>query len=513
VTDFAVRCYPPKLVYNMVQTPPDGHHEDGIARLTNVPAKLRFLLIEPDRWDLWNSGFVALPTTAAANLRLDIALPAAAERTLRVLRSDATPAGGITVELLDPAFAPPSLSASAATLASIRDPSYKGYGPGYKQLVLQLQRGNTDAHGELRLHGPVGMPLALRLLGSGHAPMLIPGVTLDPQDPLVVTLPPSARLEGTLSPIALVHELRQVCGLPADGPVPPGHARDKDQGFRLRRGKGADAEWIPPAPEPGALPAGDGTFAIDGVPPGTWQLTLARWDENYVVLEKLETVATVELRAGETTLVGVELPDWVTAALDGQVLSNGRPFGNQGIEVHLDDGSNRVNKQVGTDAEGRFQLRVRQGTWSIATTQTTQRWSMFTSDSIRAREQVFVQGGQSVSQVFHLDTGKLKLRLLDADGQAVRGFGLYLRSDDGLLHKTGDSDADGRIALDVEPAAFTLLAMPQRLRDADRKLFANTWTLAAPDPLAVNLLRAGSVTAKAGETVEHDVHLPPEWNR
>lgn len=513
VTDFAVRGFPPKMGHHMLQTPPDGPHDDGIARLIDVPPTLRFVLVEPDRWDLWNSGFVALPSNRDTDARMVIALPAAAERTLRVQRRDGTPAAGIAVELLDPEFAPPSLSATGETLREINDPDYKGYGTGYQQRVLQLQRGITDANGELQLHGPAGRTLALRLPGPGHAPMLVDAIDLDARTPLLVTLPQSGRLDGRLAPDALVRELRRAGRLPADGPATAEHPGTSNFGFRLRRGRGPDAELVPPASQPAVLPAGDGSFAIDGVPPGTWELTLARWDGSYVVLDELETVATVEVRADHTTAVAVDLPDWLPATFTAQVLSNGKPFGKQSVTIHLDAGGRRVAKVLGTDADGRFELHIRQGILHLATTQLVQRGKMVSFEMLEAREQVFVQAGQRASEVFHLDSGKLRLRVLDAEGRAVAGLGLYLRSDSGLLHKTGDSDADGRIALDVEPATFTLSAMPLRLRALDLALFANGWTVAAPDPLAINLLPAGSVTVKAGETVEADVHLPTGWNR
>lgn len=512
VTDFTVLGFTATQPWRPVA----GHHEDGIARFAEAAADLEFLVVVPDRWDLWTSGFVPMPTPHAATVQLDITLPAAGERDLQVLHHDGRPASGVAVELIDPRFVTPTLGARALTLAKMSRPAMKSLpdAMGDRPLVLLLKRATTDSDGRVRLHGPVATPLALRLPGPGHTPLLVNDVGLGQQEPLVVRLTAGATVAGQLTPLTVADELREF-GSATGESARRTRGGEKEHGFRLRRTEGKATTFVPPLGDAGSLPRPDGTFAIEGVPPGTWELILPRWDSDRVSAAELVPLATVELRDGETAHVAVDLPDWLLARIDGRVLANGRPCAQQKLYAMVGDRAHRIGRAISTDAEGRFTVRVRHGTLGLCIHQTTPRWNLLMNDYIWARERVVLLPGERITQDFHLDTGKLVLRVLDAAGNPVPDVGLYLRGGGDSWHTTTASGVDGRLAVEVEAGSFTALVMPRRLAAADRKLFASHWQPDAPDPhpLAADLLTAGAVTAKAGETVEAELRLPIEWGR
>ena len=491
----------------------DQHHDDGVARLTSVPAQTRSILVEPDRWDLWTA-FVPL-SPEAGNLRLELRLPAAAERLLRVQLADGRPATGIAVEQIDPGKAELTLTTTAwpVEIWSNNDLSS----------VLLMQRSATDGRGELRLRGPADGTIALRLPGPGHAPILVKDVAVSVAEPLVITLSRGARLEGRLGPVAVAHELRMACGLPAEGPAPP-QGVPSEAGLRLRRGDGASAEFMPPGSEQPTMVAGDGSFAFDSVPPGTWNVTVARWEADFRFLGsgQFESVATVELREGETTKVAIDLPDWLLGDLEGLVMANDLPMANQEIGLRIRsgaDGRGAVRLYMGlenlprTDAEGRFHLRGHQGFAQVVLGRNAlvQRYLLW--DLLYPRDEVFLPAGGHATQVFHFDTGKLQLRVLNDSGKPVGDVGLFLRSADGHCHQTPGSDANGRISTEVETQTFTVQVLPRSLQRITFRV--QDWHLLGigADPGAGSWLTLGNVTAKRGETVELEVKLPPEWDR
>jgi hypothetical protein len=462
--------------------------EDGVARLTVRSDRTTSLLVAPDRADLCSA---LAPVAAAANGHLEVRLPPAAARLLRVQRADGTPAAGIDVEQIHPGNGRLTLATVPATLDTWNETTWEAE-------ALLLQRSPTDARGELRLRGAEDQPIALRLPGPGHAPLLVQDVALGVAEPLVITLPRGARLAVTLGPAAVARDLRRACGLPADGPAPTQRAAPELPGLRLRRGDGRAAEFVPPASAAACMVAGDGSFAFDGVPPGRWQVTLARFDVNYVSLELFETVATVDLREGETTTVALDLPDWLLGDLDGQVLANDAPLANQDIALRVRGGADgqgpvRVMQNercLRTDGEGRFHWHGRQGFLQPALVRPVGKPKRLWDDVLRAREEVFLPAGGKVTQLFHLDSAKLRLRVLDGDGRPVAGVGLFLRGDGDCSHMTEASDAEGRISCEVEMQPFTVQTVPR----------SSGSTL-------------GRVEPKRGEPAEQELKLPPAWHR
>ncbi|HLQ39034.1 MAG TPA: sigma factor-like helix-turn-helix DNA-binding protein, partial [Planctomycetota bacterium] len=438
VTDYQVRVYPGIDRNDEWTMGPflGGRHDDGVSRLPDLPARTESILVEPDRWNLWTA-LVPL-SRHAGNQRLEVRLPAAAERLLRVQRSDGEPAAGIAVEQIDPGKAELTLAATAWPMET-----WRGDWPA----LLLLRRSNTDARGELRLRGPSDRAIALRLPGPGHAPLLVTDVAVSVAEPLVITLSRGARLEGRLGPLAVARELRVACGLPAEGPAPPHGVPNCQAGLRLRRGDGDKAVFVPPGAEQPTMVDGDGSFVFDGVPPGTWQVTLVRWEADQIcyggfAAQFIEPVATVDLRSGETTTVTIDLPDWLLADLDGQVMTNDLPMANQRIGLSIKGGADglgpaHLNMQhtLRTDAEGRFHVRIRQGITRVILQEPVRVPGFMLWDTLFTRDEVFAPAGESTTHVFHLDTGKVRLRVLDDTGKPVSDVGLFLRDDDGYGHQ------------------------------------------------------------------------------
>jgi hypothetical protein len=130
-----------------------------------------------------------------------------------------------------------------------------------------------------------------------------------------------------------------------------------------------------------------------------------------------------------------------------------------------------------------------------------------------APESVHVVTGQTVPQTFHVRSGTVRVRLLDAKDRPVAGSQIELTDDAGGWRRAlPPTDADGRTASDFEADSYTASVLPKHVlqKVGERPQYR---IRATPDPHAAERLRCGSVVVAMGTTTEVELRLDIEWPR
>jgi hypothetical protein len=177
-------------------------------------------------------------------------------------------------------------------------------------------------------------------------------------------------------------------------------------------------------------------------------------------------LGTVQLQAGGTTNMTLDLSALLPATLQGQVWWQGKPLAGEHIEVseswvdncsdaHGETPAHRAGRVLLTDAEGGFTFPARGGLYCV-------RWL-----GIRADEQVFVAAGAEVHAEFHLVTRSVRLHVVGADGAPAVGVVLQLVGAGGEVCSLPATGSDGCTAADVGFGTYTVetrsAAAPVRL--------------------------------------------------
>ncbi|MCA8950218.1 MAG: hypothetical protein KDE27_12000, partial [Planctomycetes bacterium] len=331
--------------------------------------------------------------------------------------------------------------------------------------------------------------------------------------PLVLTVQSGATLRGTIGPPAALAELRRLAGIEA-GAEPtamqwPNVCVVRDRSLSPRR--------FPEFRSPCGLRP-DGSFELGGIPPGTWHLTVncMKRDPNGRGGHWLEEPAgEFTLADGAITTVEVDFSRIVPGEFEGLVLHNGAPLVNTivGVQTKLDDPTGEFttfHEQVTTDAEGRFHATVRGGDYTLRWNRSRgERWS-----ALQAPERAVVVAGQRTQQTFHLESGAVKLRLLDAAGSPVVGVAIELRdAAGGSRPGLPPTDADGRTEGEFDAVPMTASVLPRRLLDREALTAFYQAHRGERDPTASVRLVVGNLTPQLGQTVELELRVPAEFDR
>lgn len=513
VEDFQVRVFPDPDQHGMAgdqySTRARGHHPAGRVTIEGITRGDWCVLVEPRGERLAMSAMVPLHVSDAGSGRTTVRLRRRIERQLRVQFADGAPVAGTRVELGDMRGQTPQADTGAHPITSMLWMQ--------RNTALLLHGAVTDARGEALLLGPAGVSLTLFVRGPGHVPCVQSEVQLGGDGPLVVTVGAGARLVGKVGPPAAIAELRRLADLPETGPV------DADRIHSLpgvRLVQVAAASWRHFPRNDSCAIAEDGTFAIEGAPPGRWDVT-ATWFERHgdgglrkSYLGKMATIAIVDLRDGATSEVTLDLSPLLPGEIDALVLHNGKPAAGLGLQLKAIVGKSpagndeEYTREVTTDAEGRFRLRTRPGDYEIID------WTRRTT--LRAAERAFVAARQTTTQTFRLQSGTLRLRLLDAQGKPARGVRVDIRAVDANREMGWSwlprTDADGVTSVEADILPFELAVLPRRMQEpkAQQELLQQSGNL---DPFADLRLELRRVTPKAGETTGIELRLPADWDR
>lgn len=386
--------------------------------------------------------------------------------TLRVETEAGEPVGGTEVEVLQPSFGHPVDGDTFVQRSTqIRSSS--------ANTAQSVARGTTDVAGEVTLMLPRDRPLSVRIVGSRHPVQVFRDLAFT-DDTLAIRIQRGATLRGRLVPADRLAEFARAS-------------------VRLRRGLGVRGDEFPIRQvQPGIdIDAASGAFEMVGVPPGTWTLDLTWTDSGFNHAEPLAEV--VGLGEEETRDAVFPLDAIQFGRVRLEVAVDGQP-----IDGWVRSGPNLYVPLRAGVAEG----RVRAGEHSP--TVEFHRGPRLVTASLRPG--FTVHAGEVVERRFELSFGALHLRLVDAEGQPVRGAEVTASRGRGARTLVR-SDADGRIEdLDLPLGPYRLRMRRLPLTDgAARNAFFAANPGAGEEDLWVDLAEV-EVTATAAE---HRLVVPP----
>jgi RNA polymerase sigma-70 factor (ECF subfamily) len=352
---------------------------------------------------------------------------------------------------------------------------------GIQNRFVALSSGRTNERGEIVLRGPSRGYLGLRARGTFVTRLLGPVVLGGPDRRIVMQIERGATLAGSLAPASLLAELRPTTVSPLlDGNE---HLDARKKLWPTLQLRASDPRRLLPRntmrDELGFPIAADGTFRIEGIPPGDWTLELLCAIDGRPQLPSLGQVAS--LREGERRQVEFSLAGLAPGELRAVVLRDGAPWPN--AQIHCNGGWSR------TDARGRLKLRARPGSyWPEADIGEGHDRYLYCTE-------VVVQPGEVTSVTLDFVRRKVRIHVLDADGAPVpkRAFQIVGFS------RTFETDAEGWFLLDPAPPWPCRLtyyegwldrAAVERLAKEDATAWTRLRRTAEPLPMPLDRLSA-----------------------
>ncbi|HEX6813033.1 MAG TPA: sigma-70 family RNA polymerase sigma factor [Planctomycetota bacterium] len=497
VEQFQVRIVSPGRVGVDFGVRARGRHPGGRVVVDGVLRGDWTVIVEPAGDEFAPVTLAPVHVADPGPVRVTVQLQRAIAQSVRVRTAAGAPVAGTRVELALMRDGVPTIDTYAHSLTSTL-----WLQPG---VALLQDQGVTGADGCVRVRGPANTPLALFVRGPGHVPAIEPAVVLDATRTIEVTVGTGASLAGRASPAEAIAELRTLAGLPEQGAV---GATKKGllPGIRLHRNADGRTSYWPDFP---ATIGDDGAFRIDGVPPGRWEV-LATWFEpapgrDGACIGQSAPVAAVELRDGATMELDVDLSALLPGEIDGLVLHNGTPAAQRQIQFDLQGKAPSYACFATTDDAGRFRLRARGGDYIVSGHTDRTRLS--------ADERAHVVKGQTATRTFTLQSGTLCCRVIDDQGNPVRGVRVdMLQEGPEPRHWTwlARTDDNGITLVEVAIAPVQLAVLPERLQDpaAQQARLAQ-----GEDAFASERLQLGRFTATPGKTTELELRLPAAWRR
>jgi hypothetical protein len=390
-----------------------GKHPGGSLRVTGLRRGTNILIVEPMDRAYCVSGFLHIELTDGGAPAQHVRLARSVKRILQVVRKDGAAVSGTYVDLVRPMTEEP-----VDTESRLVELQTLGSSIMQRRVALLLQRGWTDARGELELHGPPREELALRILGPGHQPIVLQEVFLDPAlGPLRVEIFDGAALVGRVRPIEALrqfHPTQEIIDRFSRGEYHNLTLASTLPGLRLVRPSGV------------RHPTGcrvlfeeDGSFAIEGIPPGTWDLWLEyapgfTWAPQAGAWEALQKL---ELRDGERRTLDLDLGHLMRGRLEGRILYRGGPVAQ--LKVNLRglrseaggklEYTGAIPGPAETDLDGRFSLNLVPGTYLVSV--------LAGMSTLHVQERAEVRPGAKLQQDFNVRIAKLCLRALAPDGK------------------------------------------------------------------------------------------------
>ena len=327
---------------------------------------------------------------------------------------------------------------------------------------------------------------------------MLPSVRLDEVGDLTVDLDRGATLTGHIVPPAAAIELRRLAELLPDEPFAPGRrphlqlVRPEGSSYFLGRPEedGRDARLTI---------ADDGSYHATSLEPGVWQIYLC-YPTNDSGTWSIEPIASavVTLTSGAVTEFDLDLGSMMPGTLAGRVVSNSEPMGNALVSISSD----RARHQLTTDADGRFEIQCRAGTYRVRS---------FEHDIV-AETTATVMRGQTTQHVFRIVSGGVLLQVRDADGKLAYGARLQLRPGDVQLAATDDQ---GRVRTVLRPGTYSVRTLHERLGDSlsRRVLVQQAAAQGLDDPIAPLWLEIGSFVVEPGQSHSVELQLPAAWSQ
>lgn len=478
-----------------------GPHENGICVLKGLPRGLTIVAVGFGG-DEGNHPFVELVDVGATR-RLHLVAGPVPDRIVRVVDAAGVPVVGTRVELRD-GLGQGTWTGTGAV------PWSRWTNHGGAQF-LSPDSAATGEDGRCTLHTRVHRELDLHVLGPGHVPVEVRGVRIVAGGELEVRVSRGARLVGRILPAnGLDLLVRLAAGPQKEGAPAPTPASTFRQHYRpavmLR---GANEQWVPnpttlmfTETSPHYL-RDDGTFDVTGLPPGTWRVLLRymRTTAGSGGSHDLE-VADVTLVEGETVPLDIDVASLEPGRVEGIVRWNGAPAPKDATAV-LDKDPGWVGMRVGP--EGAVASDAEEGTWTAMLQLSGRQPKVI---PLQSPTPVVVRRGETTKVELDFYSGVVAVTVRDADGKPVPGF--RLKSDEDEWWP--DTDANGRIEVEVTARVHRLLALPWSLQQpgAMDKLWADARARSETVDFDSLLREVGVATAISGQRVEVEVKLPRE---
>ena len=522
VERFGVRCFP--LPGSSLD--PDrgrqlrcaGFHASGSLILDSVRRGKNVLLVEPLGGVHAPSTFHEVTVPGPGSTEVVVQVSCLVTRTVRVTQPDGTVVSNTRVQLVRPPLQGTVGLDSRVGRSSLLRSCYP-----FDEIVLLLDEGATGARGTLAIQGPPDETLALRVLGPGHPPFVVQGVSLEPAaDVLEVVVPTGGTLVGKIGPDDVLRRLapgKNAVARSREKSDPAERAAYLDKhrpGIRLVRHGQNPVAIGQSGHENKILLDSEGRFRVEGIEPGSWDVYFAFSLDNNVDVwssfhnQLLDTVQ--DLRAGETRHLEFDLGHLRTGTLTGCVFHRGQPLADHVVSFHgtrIDSRGRTVRvtgRSARTDHQGRFTVELFPGRYraSAAFAQV----GKTNGARIQSPEEVEVVAGGRIACDFHLAGARLTIRVLAPDGKTpVTDMRLFVHFLSNRLRiRPAPTDARGEVTLDpVPPGRIELRAFPRGFESTRAR------RASLREGKRVKTFPAGAIEVPPGETqVTRTIVLPPE---
>ncbi len=484
VDEFDVRLLPvprPDFALQMIHqiglaSRASGRHTNGIARIRHVRPDDYLLCIEPSAASsLCAAWFVPITIGKGRPDVATVRLAAPVSRRVIVERADGAPVAGASVVLaLRYGHGNGRGNANGDGPPTEIDEEL-GDLPSNGRLAIT--RATTAADGGCELRGSPHESFVAFVSGDGFRPLAVDGLRLDESAPFRIVLPNLARLTGRLRPIEVLDQLT-----PRVGGMPMFPANIAVQRSRI---DAAGTHRRSDAPEFVAIGA-DGAFAIDGIPPGAWDVVLLH---QFVAGWALDT-CEVPLRigetfgAGETVELDLDIGALRTADVRGTVHRDGVAFEGH---VRLTRLHPPAAIETISNVHGKFHAWLPPGDWHVAIRDAN---APRRTPWLGADASVALPSGQRTEATWQVRTARLRLRVSTPNGSPA-----------------------ARVAIGVQRADRSTASVDATTDDA------GAVELALSGGEHVVVARRGAVTFTVGTCVLPvkddvvDLRLPQEWDR
>ncbi|MBL8731727.1 MAG: hypothetical protein JNN13_05115 [Planctomycetes bacterium] len=469
-----------------------GRHEDGTVVIPGLTRGDWLLMVDfPASSGL--CGLFEQFTQDAGARRLDLCAQPLRRRTLCVVGPDG-PIAGSKVQLCD-GF---GLPFDDDRLVMQRDHWLMNSGA---RNALVLWEGSTGADGRLELQGPGGRDLGLAVLGPGHIPLRLAPLRLEVTDELTVNVSRGASLVGKVVPPEALNELKRLAGAEPGRGFPehylPKLSLTNDHGGAFPK------DHVSVQNRLDLRIADDGSFHLDGLPPGSWQVQVHGWITNGSGASGQTFPADrVTLVDGTTTTLDLDLSQVLPGELQGSVHCNGQPLANGSFVLQ---GKER-GCTVTTDAEGRFRTSTLPGDYEavISKQNSPTRWTRILSP-----QPVRVTQGQLTSVALVFESSTLRVTVLDPKGQPAAGVTIHLQGSDRFGPSLA-SDEHGLAEQEVTTGTVSLRVLPKHLStpEGQQKLWQEAQQSGNQDPFRAHWIVLQTVTLVAGQTTAIELRLP-----